>query len=75
MKMSEKAVGDELRHICEYWPVEPGDTISHQTANECGRRGFAERDDKGRWVPTIEGHRENHARKSGRRIEPPREEA
>lgn len=55
---SRESIHAELAHICADWPVEPGDTLSHQTANECGRRGWADRHN-GAWYPTMAGHREN----------------
>lgn len=46
---------EELFNICHNKPVWPGGTISHRTADICGSRGWAVRDDKGRWVPTQSG--------------------
>lgn len=50
--MQEKHYLEELGNIVENAPVFPGDTISHAGANECVRRGWAERDDNSDFVPT-----------------------
>lgn len=59
--LEERHYLEELGNICENWPLEPGDTISHATANECGRRGWAVRGwglaPYGRWYPTELGQR------------------
>lgn len=51
----EISLTEELRNICHGAPLWPGDTISHGLANECVRRGWAERDRQGRFSPTQEG--------------------
>ena len=50
--MGEKHVREELRNIVKNAPVWPGNTISHATANECVRRGWAARNMDGDFVPT-----------------------
>lgn len=50
--MREKDVIEELRNIRDNGPVWAGDTISHRTANECVRRGWARRDGRGHFVIT-----------------------
>lgn len=56
--MREFHVREELRNICEKYPVFSGKTISHATADECGRRGWAVRAG-GDWIPTALGIVEN----------------
>lgn len=51
----EYDVREELRNICRNAPVFPGKTIAHRTANECVRRGWAERNQNGDFVPTGAG--------------------
>lgn len=46
---------DELRNIYRNGPVFPGDTISHKTAGECGRRRWARRNSDSDWVITMRG--------------------
>lgn len=53
--MKETHVLQEMRNIARHYPVFPGDTLSHATANECVRRGWAERDENGDFVPTGKG--------------------
>lgn len=48
--MMEKHVREEMRNIARNQPVFAGDTISHATANECVKRGWAKRDDNGDFV-------------------------
>ena len=48
----EKHVLEEARNIARNAPVFPGDTLSHSTAYECMRRGWATRDDNGDFIPT-----------------------
>lgn len=61
--MEERNILAELRNIVNNYPVAPGDTISHSTANECVRRGWARRNGgpikrRSSWfVPTAEGVR------------------
>jgi len=56
--IEERHVREEMRNICNNHPLFPGDTISHETANECSRRGWARRDQSGNWIPTEIGLRE-----------------
>lgn len=51
-------VHEELLNIVANYPVFPGDTISHKTAELCRRRGWAVRQGDGNWIPTAEGVRE-----------------
>lgn len=53
--MEIDAVFRELGNIIANGPVWPGDTLSHATANECVRRGWAERDCNGSFVSTASG--------------------
>ncbi|KKN81422.1 hypothetical protein LCGC14_0320350 [marine sediment metagenome] len=53
--MALKHVVEELFNIYRNGPLFPGDTISHATANECVRNGWARRDDKGDFVATDAG--------------------
>lgn len=46
---------EELRSICENYPLFAGKTISYQSANDCVRRGWAERNKKGDFLPTAAG--------------------
>jgi hypothetical protein len=55
--MDERHVLEELRNICVNEPLWPGSTISHETANECVKRGWARRDDQGNFVSTEDGQR------------------
>ncbi len=50
--MSERGVLEEMGNIRKNHPLWPGDTISHQMANECVRRGWARRDGDQQFVPT-----------------------
>lgn len=52
---SDGHVYEELFNIIQNKPLWPGCTISHRTAEQCEHRGWAKRDDKGRWVPTGAG--------------------
>jgi hypothetical protein len=54
IEISEESIREELRNICENYPVWPGDAISHRTAKACVERGWVKRDD-GHWVPTATG--------------------
>ena len=47
-----KAVLLELENIASGEPLWPGDTLSHITANECVRRGWASRDKFGHLLIT-----------------------
>ena len=53
--IDEKHYLKELRNIIKGVPLWPGDTISHNTANECEARGWVRRDGDGCWVPTPAG--------------------
>ena len=55
--MAEKHVREELHNIALNAPLFAGDTISHSTANECVRRGWAKRGGEGRskFIPTARG--------------------
>lgn len=55
--MSESHVYEELANIVTHARVFAGDTISHATATECVRRGWAKRDVEGDFMPTLEGIR------------------
>lgn len=48
-------VNDELKNIAKNQPVFAGDTLSHKTAGECGSRGWAKRDENGKWILTEAG--------------------
>ena len=50
--MTEYHIAEELYNITKNQPLFPGDTISHETANECVRRGYAKRDADGNFVLT-----------------------
>lgn len=45
--LSEEDVLVELENIADGEPLGSGDTLSHITANECVRRGWASRDKRG----------------------------
>ena len=53
--MSESHVFDQLACVVIGYPLWPGDTISHQLADECCRRGWIVRDQSGCWIPTAAG--------------------
>lgn len=53
--ISIDAVFAELANIIGNGPVWPGDTLSHRTANECVRRGWAKRDSSGQFESTASG--------------------
>ena len=53
--MQEKHLLEELKNIVEHYPLFPGDTISHSTANECIERGWATRSKEGNFLPTKAG--------------------
>ena len=55
--MTEENVLRELHNIVTNAPLFAGDTISHRTANECVRRGWARRNENQRFVPTHRGMR------------------
>ena len=57
MAIEERHYREELANIVENYPLFPGDTISHPTADECGRRGWAVRQADGNWIPTALGLR------------------
>ena len=59
--IEERHYLEELASIVENYPLFPGDMISHTTANECGRRGWAVRQADGNWIPTAEGLRVHEA--------------
>ena len=50
--MVDKNVIAEARNIARNAPVFPGSTISHGTAKECEKMGWAVRNDIGDWIPT-----------------------
>lgn len=52
---AEKSILEELESIVANHPVHAGETLSHATANACGRRGWAKRNDNGDWIPTEAG--------------------
>lgn len=54
---ASQVVLDELCNIIRSAPLWAGNTISHGTANECVGRGWAKRNDDGRFVPTNAGLR------------------
>lgn len=45
--LEEKHIHEEMRNISKNAPLPPGKTISHTTANECVRRGWAYRNEEG----------------------------
>lgn len=51
-ELPENSVLEEARNIALNAPVFAGDTISHQTAEECRARFWAVRDDNSDWRPT-----------------------
>ena len=51
-RLWEKNVREEARNIALNQPLFPGDTISHRTAKECARRGWAKRNENGDWIAT-----------------------
>lgn len=57
--VTEVTIRAELRNIMANEPLWPGDTLSHETANECVRRGWARRDADGDFItaglPCCEG--------------------
>lgn len=66
----EKNTREEMQNIAANEPLWPGDTISHATADECVRRGWARRRRDGRYIATEEGldvAREAQAREGGDR--------
>ena len=52
--VKDKLAMEEARNIATGAPLWPGDTLSHATAQDCYKRGWAIRDADGNWVPTIE---------------------
>ena len=46
---------DELRNVCENYPLFAGQTISHQTARDICAYGWVERNKQGEWIPTSVG--------------------
>lgn len=46
---------EELRNVVHNYPVFPGDTLSHQSADRCCRRGWIVRNAGGDWIPTAAG--------------------
>lgn len=52
MKDTAPVRWDELRNVVMHYPVDAGETVSHESMAELGRRGFAVRDKAGRWIPT-----------------------
>ncbi len=52
---TEKNVLEELNNIVHNDPLFAGDTLSHATANECVRRGWAERNRDSNFIPTEKG--------------------
>jgi len=55
--MQAHHVTEELRNIALHSPLWPGDTISHATARECVRLGWATMDSDGNYCITEEGKR------------------
>lgn len=55
--MTERMIFEELRNIILNEPLWPGDTISHQGANECVKRNYAARDKDGYFISTMYGKR------------------
>lgn len=53
--VSEVHLVEELENIEKNRPMFPGDTISHKTANECVRRGYARRNPDGSLSATVSG--------------------
>jgi hypothetical protein len=53
--IDDNQVFEELENIYVNEPLWPGATISHTTANECVRRGWAERDAEGNFITTEDG--------------------
>lgn len=53
--MSMKNVIEELINVHENAPLEPGDTISHDTAQECYKRGWIIRNADSNWILTDAG--------------------
>jgi len=51
-KLLERHIQEEMYNIYTNQPLFPGDTISHKTANECVRRGWAERNKDGDFIST-----------------------
>lgn len=65
--MQEKHYYEELHNVIEGEPLFPGDTISHQGANECERRGWIRRDTEGNWISTPLGniHHSEYQKRNG----------
>lgn len=53
--MDERHILEEMRNILTNQPLWPGDSISHETLNECERRGWAVRTVHGNVVATAMG--------------------
>lgn len=53
--MLERHYLEELANVVENYPLFAGDTISHETAQVCGKRGWIVRQSDGNWIPTAEG--------------------
>jgi hypothetical protein len=53
--MEERHIWEEMVNIARNQPLFAGDTISHATANECVRRGWAARDEQARFILCIHG--------------------
>lgn len=48
-------IREQLRSVVKGYPLWPGDTISHEGARECQRRGWIVRQGDGNWIPTAKG--------------------
>ena len=46
---------EQLAAIVEHYPTFAGDTLSHEAAQDCERRGWIRRDLAGNWIPTASG--------------------
>ena len=53
--IQEAHIYEELSNIVLNQPLFPGDTISHRGADECVRRGWASRSNKGDFFATASG--------------------
>ena len=56
MKIPLKLALDQLGCVYRTQPTFPGDTLSHQAANECRKRYWITRDHDGNWVTTKLGN-------------------
>lgn len=53
--MERHHIVEQLLAVVDHYPLDPGDTISHEGAKRCAALGLIVRQADGKWIPTAQG--------------------